>query len=1320
MATQIYNDGTQILCVNTIDNTKIVCLDLFTFAYHEHSTDKYILEDGNGTGIKVRLADVQDDEGNTFATSADLVTYLSGLTRQAANLGSSVQLDNMKLVNTGSHLKFIDQNRGTSSFMVQQRVTDSGTQKVFFVEQTDGLVVETSANAFQPYATHTATASANAQGRYVVVIDLAIQNSVFIHEYRAKVLDDGNGNGINNLNIKIFNVTTTPADSSKYRTLAGTGIDGGWFISKNAHYNLLRDSSTDTAGGYNIAIGDTVALPFEEGFSLDAGQHYRFVISGDNQFIMEGVEGAANPFGTTASLTQFIPYIERSYSGEVETEIISRAARVFSDAIDFERDVTNTSIFTSEADKYAVNGIRAVEESGQIKLIAVKGDRVYYKGLNHDLITIAGQPAGATATDVVNALNALFSVTAAGVPSEIVSPTVDVAGVATTNNAYANVVDPIGDASFALGSGTHGVVYSDEYINEPGEYYTFSILGKNYHGIGLFDASKDSDGNLIADHLEELQSGTTNRYLGNQFSMWIHLTVAAWTYYGENTGFAYLEGYSHSDTTQRWQTSAEYTNLATQPVSMKVGIDVLGYLYVAYWNAAHSRWIKIVRTSYTLTAGQYGLYYAMGSTSSQMYDAPKIHLINESAPLLTYHYIESAGFNYPLFNSQEEANYIDTENGGAGASVGIVFPDDPSATIWYKPVTGYTDGGVSAPANTDAITWNEIPSLDDALFAPAAFSDTTLTVNEGDAINFQVVPADSSFTTTLSGVAWLNLSGAYVQGTAPEVTGDNVANPSDTHTITVTRANEYGSTTGTLTIVVNNLTAPVNPISGFNHVSGTTALIDSDTLGDGSVVQVNTQVADGERFVIEQAYIETNILPNLTASGDQYIIGLHNTASDFSTLELADFDAAIVWEYETATSHTFKFYRDGSVVQNIVINSLTDAFYDYAIEANGTSAWLIACNVNSIMNEPSPADGGSFSHTYEVTNAEDTAPLQIHMAALNTTADISTTGISTITTPAAPVGNLTAWTKAIDFSGSNEHLKQVSTSDTANALRMGGLSVQVPVNADSTKTTNDTNARPFATTIVFKADRHSSNQHIWNSGEGTSTGDDNIYLRLDASGNLYFGWGREGVGYNECRIAQNISSSTWYGVYIAHKGYRPSGAAASSANLSLGFDIRLMSSTDSFNSVGTNLSTASNWISTGVRMDRTVLGDFTIGGRGGNRNFQGKVASMVITTLRIDFTVPNDAEIKLMITDPKKWEDDYRVGNFVRRVDESTFSSYTPSNRYVGHGAVQIYLMGDGSSDSFSNGIRNEVYPTDQNYTKLQFNNMASNDIETVNITGLT
>jgi len=46
--------------------------------------------------------------------------------------------------------------------------------------------------------------------------------------------------------------------------------------------------------------------------------------------------------------------------------------------------------------------------------------------------------------------------------------------------------------------------------------------------------------------------------------------------------------------------------------------------------------------------------------------------------------------------------------------------------------------------------------------------------------------------------------------------------------------------------------------------------------------------------------------------------------------------------------------------------------------------------------------------------------------------------------------------------------------------------------------------------------------------------------------------------------------------------------------------------------------------------------------------------------------------------------------------------------------------MGDGSLDSYSNNLRNDVKTADQNYTMLRLQNMVSNDIETVNITGLT
>jgi hypothetical protein len=91
-----------------------------------------------------------------------------------------------------------------------------------------------------------------------------------------------------------------------------------------------------------------------------------------------------------------------------------------------------------------------------------------------------------------------------------------------------------------------------------------------------------------------------------------------------------------------------------------------------------------------------------------------------------------------------------------------------------------------------------------------------------------------------------------------------------------------------------------------------------------------------------------------------------------------------------------------------------------------------------------------------------------------------------------------------------------------------------------------------------------------------------------------------------------------------------------------------------------------------------------------------------------------------MITDPKKWEDDYRNGNTVRSPHNTSVVTYSPTSITAGYGTTQIWLMGDGSLDAYAQGIRNEVNPSEQNYGKLQFQSMVSNDIETVNIAGLT
>jgi hypothetical protein len=136
-------------------------------------------------------------------------------------------------------------------------------------------------------------------------------------------------------------------------------------------------------------------------------------------------------------------------------------------------------------------------------------------------------------------------------------------------------------------------------------------------------------------------------------------------------------------------------------------------------------------------------------------------------------------------------------------------------------------------------------------------------------------------------------------------------------------------------------------------------------------------------------------------------------------------------------------------------------------------------------------------------------------------------------------------------------------------------------------------------------------------------------------------------------------------------------------------------------------------------MDRTVAGDFTVGGRGTGYSYRGKVASMLVHCLEANKAMPDATEIKLMMTDSTKWEADYLIGNSYRRPFYSSSSSNYQKDTSLGFENTQMWLMGDTSTDAFPN-IRNNQRPILYSYTSMDMINMVSNDIETVNINGLT
>ena len=139
----------------------------------------------------------------------------------------------------------------------------------------------------------------------------------------------------------------------------------------------------------------------------------------------------------------------------------------------------------------------------------------------------------------------------------------------------------------------------------------------------------------------------------------------------------------------------------------------------------------------------------------------------------------------------------------------------------------------------------------------------------------------------------------------------------------------------------------------------------------------------------------------------------------------------------------------------------------------------------------------------------------IYIGTSSTTLDLPNpfSGFAEVAEPVAPAGNDTDWNKALDFSGNNERAQPVNSSPSYTPLKMGGSANQVLSLLQDRRSA----PTPVATACVFKIDGNNSNQHIWNLGEGSGSNDDNIYLRVDSSQRLFFGWGR-GSEVNECLI----------------------------------------------------------------------------------------------------------------------------------------------------------------------------------------------------------
>ena len=1033
--------------------------------------------------------------------------------------------------------------------------------------------------------------------------------------------------------------------------------------------------------------------------------------------------------------TLFVDKDENAFESASEcAEYITDNANVLSDTgtfvfsqndlLDAQREATDTTVLFSNGDIYAVNSLQAVAQNdGTITVRTVRGNKDIYQRLRYYNVSVNN--SAITNFNTINAavdrLNEVLSggtitsdtgSAASGESTESASATFTVYGDRITDTGsgarlgYTSTADP---GNFDTSNG----FYSNQTINESGEYFEFTQEGGDWSNttgltFGLFDETTYD----VADLDEDVA--------GNAVKSILRLRL-------KNTPFVFKDPAS----TYGRLNESGFSSTVNTVAQWRVGLDSERRPYIAAYIG--NSWTTVCRTE-TATPADTEFRFVCIMPLANTLEGIRNMTVNTlvEAPTLTWHYIESpdGDFDYPLFATAEEANYVDEQYGtaadGAGASHTHTYVDEtPTSRLWYMPQTYAFHDQNAAPTPPSGVVYNEIATGADADYAPSSYGTQTLTVNEGVNVNYQLRPAGDTATYSISGApAGLayNATTGNLTGTAPEVTGDNVANPSDDYTITVTKTNEYGSSTGTLTLTVNNLDAPVTAISGFTHISGTTAMVDSDTIGDGGAVELDDVLGDTRRLIIHHDWVRVNVLPNLSASNDTIYIGILKSTGDLTDgITDADFDAAFKFVYSSSNVVAVSSISNGyaSLMANQSWNSTDGTNFNYYLDHKDARVWMLAMQAGQGGNtQPTPTNGGTWTYSQD-RGTGSFADKTVVIAAVNTTADISTTDLSEIDSPQS-LPNLSLHTKALDFSGGSERAQQASNSNAVTPMNMGGLATTHGAPLTTGYTSAGSNSRPWMTTIVFKHDGNSSNQHIWNMGEGASSGNDNIYLRISSTGQLYFGWGREGTGYNECSLGF-ASSSHWYAVGIAHTGERLSGTNATAANLADCFKI-YVSGTNTSWAMSSDKSTATNWTTggTGIRMDRGFTGTLTIGGRGANRNYHGKVSSFMTTTLRVNVPMPDSTEMAMAMTDPVRWVDTYKIGQQFRRPNYSSNVNNFQRNVYYPSYSTQVWLMGDGPADSYVNMIRSNIYQNEQNFSKLNMLSMVANDIETVTITGLS
>ena len=1007
--------------------------------------------------------------------------------------------------------------------------------------------------------------------------------------------------------------------------------------------------------------------------------------------------------------------------------------------VSFKLDATSTSIILNNGYQYGVNTIKAMDTGdGLITIKSIEDARILFTELSHSNVDINNVDVSGGLNDVINTLNELFTVGAfecviiRDPHSTIVA---DVGGVDTTGGLVGNAIDPSG-ADIGAGVQAHynkAGYKSTETIDQAGEYFTFNMRNEGIFGACLvLNDIADAQGNLTYADPTKFCDGVTNTgNMGIQWGMFFHPSPdGPWTYYGANTGTIYGSGWNGVDAFRYSNDGANW--LAGNAEEFRIGIDANSFISMEYYDNDTSSWVVVSRTNYPVgDSVKFHLGIKFCDSTVRLVDNPKVHLLA----------VDDTPTSIGDTDITLLGDAIGTLNNGIATASGSNYDN------------GFiTNEGLDASGEYFEFEVNL--GSDHTVCLVDADTHSISTIADDDSINliddyaYFGQPINNLGAVTLNQHNWSGISaieGNRFVSTHFRIGFDNQGK------LTV-----WSSTDGNNFIVSKYLSSA--SISGDYRLMyiGRDAGATFESLSKGQLSQAPTMYF---RY-IESPDGEFHYPLFATSTEAEYYDEIHNGLSagtgSSHTHTYADDASNTTW-YMPEASHDAASYTFSSAPSSTTFNSV-NVTYTEITSLTDADLTPVQFSANDITQEESTnvnlqvtPSGASWSTSVTITPSGSGLVYDGYSLIQGTLTDVgadttytvtvtransygSSVGTMTITaTDVAPVTtNDTSFTKAIDFSGSSEYLKHNSGNATASKMPLGLSSgTYITKNANPLYTATSSSSRPWAQTIVFKADGNSSLQCIWNNGEGFYSGADNFGLEIDANNTLWFYYGQgssTSANYNKCYVQIGIDVSKWYGVYIAHKGGRLSGNDATKANLGECFDIRVMSSSDNFVSISPNRSGANsggNWQVTGRRMDKSVNGMYTIGATAASQKpFYGKVASSVITTLKNNSLAPVEAEIKTMITDPIKWETDYKQGTTFRAADSSSTAS-VPSVPSVSYQyATQIHLMGDSVGIyPYSN---NDAYPDIFNNlrwytsTKMIMQNMVSNDIETVNINGLT